>query len=151
MLGVGSGNVEDDPEEKSAAPQGPQKPKKPEDWRIVLFYAAQTISLIQNLPWKRVIDQVKALIKRSPKKSKAAIEKSETVASPESPVLSSEKKAISPAPAIDDDIEAWLNKISEKAANKSVASVPTTEKTAKKSAPAKKVVKKTAKPKAKRK
>jgi hypothetical protein len=151
MLGVGNGNVEEDPEEKSLTPQGPQKAKKPQDWRIVLYYFAQVITFIQNLPWKKVADQLKALVKRSPKKIKAPIEKSETTSSPEIPAVSTEKKATSPSSAIEDDIEAWLNKISEKAANKSVASVPTTEKTAKKASPSKKVVKKTAKPKAKRK
>ena len=151
MLGVGNGNVEEDPEEKSVSPQGPQKAKKPQDWRIVLYYLAQTMTFIQSLPWKKVADQLKALIKRSPKEIKAVTEMSGTTSSPSIPVVSNEKKAISPASAIDDDIEAWLNKISEKAANKTAPSMSATEKTVKKAAPVKKVVKKTAKPKAKRK
>lgn len=151
MLGIGSGNVESDSEENSASPQGPQKPMKPQGWRIVLYYLALGVTFIQNLPWKKIADRFKTLAKRSPKMRKAPVEKSGEASSLSTPVTSSSKKIISPASSMDDDIEAWLNKISEKAANKSVASVATTEKIAKKAASPKKVVKKTAKPRAKRK
>jgi hypothetical protein len=141
MLGVGNGNVQEDPEDKSDLPQGQKKPQKPQDWRIVLYYLAIGVSFIQNLPWKKVASKVKSLVKPQRKPKSKSIEKSDEVKAIETKSQPTAEKSVPPTVAIDDDIEAWLNKISEKASAKSAP---------KKAAPAKKVVKKTAKPKAKR-
>ena len=53
MLGVGSGNVEEDSSEQTPEQSATRKPQKPSDWRIVLYYIATAINFIQSLPWKK--------------------------------------------------------------------------------------------------
>jgi hypothetical protein len=153
MLGVGSGNVNEDKEEQGSSSQVPAKQKKPQDWRIVLYYLAVAIEFIKGLPWKKIALTLKSKIwfKRISKKSKIAtssvtmpVESSDSVQS----VKISESKT---STAADDDIEAWLNRISEKASQKSATTKSVAKSAPKKASVAKKPVKKTAKPKAKRK
>lgn len=157
MLGVGSGNVNEDKEEQGSAAQVPVKPKKPQDWRIVLYYLAVAIEFVKGLPWKKIASKVKSKIKFKLPAKKAKAISPESPAAPSSaagasnPVQSVKISESKTSVTVDEDIEAWLNKISEKASQKSASTKSVAQSAPKKAPATKKAVKKTAKPKAKRK
>jgi hypothetical protein len=153
MLGVGNGNVNEDQESATSSSQTPAKPKKPQDWRIVLYYLALVLEYVKKLPWKKI-----ALTLKSKAKFKLPAKKSKVAKSPElsqlensTPVQSVKISESKSQTTVDDDIEAWLNKISEKASQKSAPTKSVAKNAPKKATAPKKAVKKTAKPKAKRK
>ena len=152
MLGVGNGNVNED---QSAPAQGQfagsTKPVKPKDWRVILYYLAMVINGIKSIPLKKLIEKISpsALIKKFPSKPKVKREINKTDA-PSTQPSSAENKSTSTLTQVDDDIEAWLNKISEKASQKSATAKTPSKSPAKKSAPVKKTTKRAATSKAKR-
>jgi hypothetical protein len=152
MLGVGNGNVNED---QSAAAQGQfagsTKPVKPKDWRVVLYFLAMAINGIKSIPFKKLIEKISpaAIIKKFPSKPKIKKELNKTDA-PSTQPTSPEIKSTSALAQVDDDIEAWLNKISEKASQKSATAKTPSKSPVKKSAPVKKTTKRAATSKAKR-
>ncbi len=153
MLGVGNGNVNEDQETATSSSQTPAKPKKPQDWRIVLYYLAIAVEFVKGLPWKKIAATLKSKVKfklpaKKPKVAKSLELTQNELSAPVQSVKLSESK--SPT-TVDDDIEAWLNKISEKASQKSAPTNSVAKNAPKKASAPKKAVKKTAKPKAKRK
>lgn len=152
MLGVGNGNVNEDQGSANGQATTPTKSVKPKDWRIVLYYLAIAINTVKKLPLRNYVKKLSPapLLNKINTKSKAASEakKSDT---PSTQPIGSENKSTSTLTQVDEDIEAWLNRISEKATQKADSSSKTTKSAVKKSAPAKKTVKRTATSKAKRK
>lgn len=152
MLGVGNGNVNEDQGSANGQATTPTKSVKPKDWRIVLYYLAIAINTVKKLPLRNYLKKLSPapLLNKINTKSKAASEakKSDT---PSTQPIGSENKSTSTLTQVDEDIEAWLNRISEKATQKSANSSTAAKTTVKKSAPAKKTVKRTATSKAKRK
>lgn len=153
MLGVGNGNVNEDQETSAPSAQAPAKAKKPQDWRIVLYYLAVVIDFVKGLPWKKIASTLKSKAKFKLPAKKSKVAKSPELAQNEiSAPVQSVKISESKSPStVDDDIEAWLNKISEKASQKSAPTKSVVKDAPKKASTPKKAVKKTAKPKAKRK
>lgn len=152
MLGVGSGNVEEDSDSSHSAKQEDSKKlSKPQDWRVVLFYIAQAINFLQNFPWKKLLSSASGAVKRKPKKMRNQNSSAVAENSVRDSSIISQDHSDSKMAKMDDDIEAWLNKISEKASQQSSSSISTTKKSVKKVTPVKKTVKKTATPRAKRK
>ena len=150
MLGVGSGNVEEDSSEQTPEQSATRKPQKPSDWRIVLYYIATAINFIQSLPWKKWVSQLQVSIKRKPRTKKSPAAKLESPQERVEEVSTSPDKSTVLSTSVDDDIEAWLNKITEKASAKASPTSSSGKNVAKKAAPVKKTVKKQAKPKAKK-
>jgi len=148
MLGMGSGNVNEDSDSESSQQSGPARPpvsRKPAGFAGVIFTIQHFIKNFNRINWSAT---AKALISSlSSKKSKKS--PAPSVTSPEA--VASEPRiepSITVSPASDDaDIEAWLNKISEKAARTTAkSSKPAAKKSpAKKAAVTKKAAPKTAK------
>jgi hypothetical protein len=128
MLGVGSGNVNEE-KEPSEIPQTPAKSKKPEDWRVVLYYLVIAVDFFKSLPWKKLVQK-----RKKSTITPVAVDSPHPIVLPKTENVDKSEPAI----VIDEDIEAWLNKISAKTPPKKATAT-------------KKVVKKSAKPKAKRK
>lgn len=125
MLGVGSGNVNEEPDTGSS-PQ-PKKPAKPEGFAVVLFYLQIFASKITSLPWKGALTKVEHVFspKKSSKNKKVSVANT-PVANVETPVSSSVSSASDP------DIEEWLNRISERAAKSNARRSTPTKSTPKK-------------------
>ncbi len=152
MLGVGNGNVNED-QNASAQGQsaGTSKPVKPKDWRIVLFYFATAINSVKKFPWEKVATKFSlapVLKKIKPRVKVTREEKSEVSGSERS--MPTQPEPVRSASGVDDDIEAWLNKITEKASQKSATTKTSSKSPAKKSAPVKKTTKRAATSKVKR-
>ncbi len=152
MLGVGNGNVNEEQSSANGQTSTPAQPVKPKDWRIVLYYLAISFNFVKKLPLSSYAKKLSPapLLKKFTTKSKAASE-TKKLDSPSTQPIGSENKSTSTLTQVDEDIEAWLNKISEKATQKSTNAGSTAKTTVKKSAPVKKAVKRTATSKAKRK
>ncbi len=153
MLGVGNGNVNEDQETATSSSQTPPKPKKPQDWRIVFYYLAVAVEFVKSLPWKKMASTLKSKVKfKLPAKKSKVAQSSELAQNEITAPVQSVKISESKSPTtVDDDIEAWLNKISEKASQKSAPTNSVAKNAPKRASAPKKAVKKTAKPKAKRK
>lgn len=139
MLGVGNGNVNQESDGQSSS-STPKKASRPNDWRIILFYLNLLLKKIAAMPWEKLLRNLKP--RRSAKVSDTQVKSESTAAA---------QATSNDALPVDDDIEAWLNKISEKAAQQSTAAPHKVKKTTKVPAASKKTVKKSEKPKAKRK
>lgn len=154
MLGVGSGNVNEDQEKPSSSSQVPAKLKKPQDWRVVLYYLAIALEFVKGLPWKKFATALTSKLKfklPAKKKAKVGVTTAEPTVAISEPAQSVKIAQPKSSNEVDDDIEAWLNKISEKATQKSTSPTSAAKSAPKKASATKKAVKKTAKPKAKRK
>ena len=146
MLGMGSGNVNEDSEEESSQQAGPARPpvsRKPQGFAGVLFTIQHFVKNFSRINWSATFKALLAsLTSKKPKKNKV-----EAVAT--SPV---EVPTISPSVTVspvseDAEIEAWLNKITEKASRTTTKnSKPAAKKSpAKKAAVTKKAAPKSAK------
>jgi hypothetical protein len=153
MLGMGTGNVNEDSDQEAAQSGGQQRPsapRKPKGFAGVIFTIEHFIKNFNKINWSAT---AKALIASLTSKKSKATKRPENSAS--APVTSVTEPDIRPEVKIsqaseDADIEEWLNKISEKAARSTSA----TSKPSAKKAPAKKATvtkKATAKSSAKRK
>jgi hypothetical protein len=148
MLGMGSGNVNENNDGDGSQQSGPARPpvsRKPQGFAGVLFTIQHFFKNFNRINWSAT---AKALLssltsKKSKKKSAPSLANDEVALS--EPRI---EPAITVSPVSDDaDIEAWLNKITEKAARTtSKSSKPAAKKSpAKKAAVTKKAAPKTAK------
>lgn len=135
MLGMGSGNVNEESEGEQSQQPGPARPpvsRKPQGFAGVIFTVEMFIKNFSRINWSATL---KALIQSLTSK-KAKKVKSPSAPSSDSPSSYTTDRAsgepssaqvITPAITVspvseDAEIEAWLNKISEKAARTSSAS-----------------------------
>lgn len=133
MLGMGTGNVNEDTDSESSQQQGPAQPpvsRKPQGFAGFIFTAKDIIKNFNQINWPATFKAlVSSMGSKKPKKQAAQ------GGAPAQSIEPTVAPAISVSPVSDDaDIEAWLSKITEKAAR-------TTSKTAKpavKKSPAKK-------------
>lgn len=144
MLGMGSGNVNEDSDGDESQQPGPARPpvsRKPEGFAGVVYTIQMFIKNFSRINWSATF---KALIQSlTAKKSKKV--KSPTVSSEiQSSADQSSHQVVAPAITVspiseDAEIEAWLNKITEKASrtSKPAAKKPAAKKAAvtKKAAP----------------
>jgi hypothetical protein len=149
MLGMGSGNVNDDSDQESSqqgTPQRPAAPRKPAGFAGVLFTVQHFFKNFNKINWSATF---KALLESmtSKKKKKPARAPQAAQPQPVDQVREPEiRPAITVAPASEDaDIEEWLNKITEKASrsNSSAAKPAAKKSPAKKTAVTKKATAKT--------
>jgi hypothetical protein len=148
MLGMGSGNVNEDNDADGSQQSGPARPpvsRKPQGFAGVLFTIQHFIKNFNRINWSATAKALlSSLTSKKSKKSAApsVANESATLAEPRI------EPSITVSPVSDDaDIEAWLNKITEKAARTtSKSSKPAAKKSpAKKAAVTKKAAPKTAK------
>ena len=148
MLGVGSGNVDEDPSVPEASAANPVRKVKPQGWKIVLYYLSIVVDKISTINLKKQMGSVKALVskiklpKKSIAKSLTSSETTQAIASQPS------AKALS---TVDEDVEAWLNKISEKASKRSAIAAKPEKSPEKKGVTVKKASQKPSTSKSKRK
>lgn len=144
MLGMGNGNVNEDTDTESSPQSGPANPpvsRKPQGFAGFVFTVKDIVKNFNQINWPATF---KALI--ASMGSKKPKKQAPQVAAPSPAVESTVVPAITVSPVSDDaDIEAWLNKITEKAAR---TSSKTTKPAAKKSPAKKSAVTKKAAPKA---
>ena len=145
MLGMGTGNVNEDTDSESSQQQGPAQPpvsRKPQGFAGFIFTAKDIIKNFNQINWPATF---KALV--SSMGSKKSKKPSSQVSTPVQSVEPTVAPAITVSPVSDDaDIEAWLNKITEKASRTTSKSKPAAKKSpAKKAAVTKKAAPKTAK------
>ena len=148
MLGVGSGNVEEDPSAPEASVAKPVRKVKPEGWKIVLFYFSIVIEKVSAINLKKCLGPLKA-IPGKVKLPKKSIAKSSVTPEATSAIIS--QPSVKPISTVDEDVEAWLNKISEKASKRSAIAAKPEKSPAKKSATVKKSTQKPSASKSKRK
>lgn len=153
MLGMGTGNVNEDSDQEAAqqnSQQRPAAPRKPKGFAGVIFTIEHFIKNFNNINWSATFKAL--LASMTSKKAKAPKEPRPAAPAPVAPAAEHDiRPSITVSQASEDaDIEEWLNKISEKAAR----STSSASKPAAKKAPAKKTTvtkKATAKSTAKRK
>jgi hypothetical protein len=148
MLGVGSGNVDEDPSVPEASSATPPRKVKPQGWKIVLYYLAIAVDKVSAINWKRALIAPKSLASKIklPKKSG-----SESSAAPEATQSIAPESSSKPLSTVDADVEAWLNKISEKASKRSAIAAKPEKSPAKKTVTVKKAAQKSPSSKSKRK
>ena len=150
MLGMGSGNVNEDQEGDQSQQSGPARPpvsRKPKGFAGVIFSLQLFIKNFSRINWTATL---KALIQSlTSKKSKKV--KSPSISSDDHQISEATgNQAIAPAITVspvseDAEIEAWLNKITEKASRSTSGASKSSSKSARKSA-----TKSTSKPAAKK-
>ena len=139
MLGMGNGNVNDDSEENSAQP-GPAKPpvsKKPQGFAGIIFVVENFIRNFNRINWSATFKALlSSLASKKSKKGKVrqSAEHQQEIAAPFEPSIT---PAFTVSPVSDDaEIEAWLNKITEKASRTTAKSAkPAAKKSPSKKAP----------------
>ena len=146
MLGMGNGNVNEDSESEQSQQAGPARPpvsRKPQGFAGVVFTIQHFIKNFNRINWSATAKAlIQSLTSKKAKKVKSA--KESTAVATEQSIA----PAITVSPVSEDaEIEAWLNKITEKAARStSKSSKPAAKKTpAKKTAVTKKAAPKSAK------
>jgi hypothetical protein len=139
MLGMGNGNVNEDSESEQSQQPGPARPpvsRKPQGFAGVLFTIQHFIKNFNRINWSATAKAlIQSLTSKKAKKVKSAKESTSDAVSAEQSFTPSITPAITVSPVSEDaEIEAWLNKITEKAAR----STSKSSKPAAKKAPAKK-------------
>ena len=139
MLGMGNGNVNEDSESEQSQQAGPARPpvsRKPQGFAGVIFTIQHFIKNFNRINWSATAKAlIQSLTSKKAKKVKSAKESTSDAVSAEQSVAPSIAPAITVSPVSEDaEIEAWLNKITEKAAR----STSKSSKPAAKKAPAKK-------------
>ncbi len=139
MLGMGNGNVNEDSESEQSQQAGPARPpvsRKPQGFAGVLFTIQHFIKNFNRINWSATAKAlIQSLTSKKAKRVKSAKESTSDAVSAEQSVAPSIAPAITVSPVSEDaEIEAWLNKITEKAAR----STSKSSKPAAKKAPAKK-------------
>ncbi len=152
MLGMGNGNVNEDSESEQSQQAGPARPpvsRKPQGFAGVVFTIQHFIKNFNRTNWSATAKAlIQSLTSKKAKKVKSAKESTSDAVSAEQSVAPSIAPAITVSPVSEDaEIEAWLNKITEKAARSTSKSTkPAAKKTpAKKTAVTKKAAPKSAK------
>ncbi|CAN2213836.1 hypothetical protein MCEJIRE27_01055 [Candidatus Nanopelagicaceae bacterium] len=148
MLGMGSGNVNEDSDSDSSQQPGPARPpvsRKPEGFAGALFTLQHFFKNFNRINWSATAKAlISSLTSKKSKKNSAPSLSAEDIVAREPQI----EPSITVSPVSDDaDIEAWLNKISEKAARTTAkSSKPAAKKSpAKKAAVTKKAAPKSAK------
>jgi hypothetical protein len=150
MLGMGSGNVNEDSEDEQSQQPGPARPpvsRKPQGFAGVVFTVQHFIKNFNRINWsatfKALLASLTSKKAKQPKQPKQVSEAATEYVAPEPSIT----PAITAAPVSEDaEIEAWLNKITEKASRTTSKSTPAAKKpAAKKAAVTKKAAPKTAK------
>lgn len=139
MLGMGNGNVNEDSESEQSQQAGPARPpvsRKPQGFAGVIFTIQHFIKNFNRINWSATAKAlIQSLTSKKAKKVKSAKESTSDAVSAEQSFTPSIAPAITVSPVSEDaEIEAWLNKITEKAAR----STSKSSKPAAKKAPAKK-------------
>jgi hypothetical protein len=116
MLGMGSGNVNEDTDGDQSQQPGPARPpvsRKPEGFAGVVFTVQHFIKNFSRINWSETFKALlQALTSKKSKKVKAPAVSPSEQAQVEQPI----SPAITVSPVSEDaEIEAWLNKITEKA------------------------------------
>lgn len=148
MLGMGSGNVNEDSESQSNSPREGEKraPVKPKGFAGFLFTIQHFVKNFSRINWSATFKALIGSVSAKKRKKPAALEG----ANPETPVQSmSVTTEIKPAVTIsraseDADIEEWLNKITQKATRDTAAKKPAVKSAGSSSGKAKASVKKAA-------
>jgi hypothetical protein len=152
MLGVGSGNVDDVPSAPDASASNPGRRVKPQGWKIVLYYLSIVLDKVSSINIKKPLGSIKALAGKVklPKKSlsKSSTNSLSTTEPTQSIAPQSPMKSLS---TVDEDVEAWLNKISEKASKRSALEAKSPRPAVNKSVTVKKATQKQPTSKSKRK
>ena len=124
MLGVGSGNVNDDSQSQNPAEAGAaksqQKPRKPDGWKVILYYLDQVVKSLAQLPWQKIFSKISLKPVRKMLPKKVAFNREDPAATSGGSSLKQVEN--SPAKAnseLDKDIEEWLNQITSKAKKQS--------------------------------
>ena len=149
MLGMGSGNVNEDTDGDQSQQPGPARPpvsRKPQGFAGVVFTIQMFIKNFSRINWSATF---KALIQSLSSKKAKRVKSPATAAGDQSNTVASATETIAPAITVspvseDAEIEAWLNKITEKASRSSGSSPSTKSKSASKPAAKKSAVKKAA-------
>jgi hypothetical protein len=120
MLGMGSGNVNEDSDGDQSQQSGPANPpvsRKPAGFAGVIFSIQHFIKNFSRINWSATLKAlIQSLTSKKSKKSKAPRESS----SEQPEQVQSITPAITVSPVSEDaEIEAWLNKISQKASRSS--------------------------------
>lgn len=148
MLGVGSGNVDDVPSAPDASAANPGRRVKPQGWKIVLYYLSIVLDKVSSINIKKPLGSIKALAGKI-KLPKKSISKSSSTSESIKPITpESSTKQLS---TVDEDVEAWLNKISEKASKRSALEAKSPRPAVNKSVTVKKATQKPPTSKSKRK
>lgn len=137
MLGMGNGNVNEDSEQsQEAGPARPPVSRKPQGVAGVVFTIQHFIKNFNRINWSATAKAlIQSLTSKKAKKVKSAKEATSGAVSAEQSITPSISPGITVSPVSEDaEIEAWLNKITEKAAR----STSKSSKPAAKKAPAKK-------------
>ena len=148
MLGVGSGNVDDAASVPETSSSTAPRKVKPQGWKIVLYYISIVVDKVSTIDLNKPLARIKALVGKV-KLPKKSISKSSST--------SESIKPITPEPStkqlstVDEDVEAWLNKISEKASKRLAIEGNPSRPAVKKSATVKKATQKPSTSKSKRK
>jgi len=119
MLGMGTGNVNDDSDQDGGAQNSPQNPpvsRKPKGFAGFIFSVEHFFKNFNKINWAATMKALLASL--TSKKAKAPKAPRNSASSTVTPVTEQDiRPAITVSPASEDaDIEEWLNKISEKAA-----------------------------------
>ena len=148
MLGVGSGNVDEDSSVPEASSSTPPRKVKPQGWKIVLYYLSIVAEKVTAIDVKKPLGSIKSLAGKVklPKKSI-----SEPSSSSEKAASSIPASPVKPLSTVDEDVEAWLNKISEKTSKRLAIEEKTPRPAVKKSVTPKKTTQKSPSSKSKRK
>jgi len=148
MLGVGSGNVDDAASVPEASPSAAPRRVKPQGWKIVLYYLSIVVDKVSAINFKKPLGSIKALAGKVklPKKSISKSSSSSESIKPITPEPSTKQLS-----TVDEDVEAWLNKISEKASKRSALEAKSPRPAVKKSVTVKKATQKPPTSKSKRK
>ncbi len=118
MLGMGTGNVNDDSDQDNAqqgSQQRPPAPRKPEGFAGVVFSIKYFFKNFSKINWSATVKAIVASLTSKKAKAPKATNQSASpqVTSVTEPNI---RPAITVAPVSEDaDIEEWLNKITEKA------------------------------------
>lgn len=148
MLGVGTGSGQEESADQIPTAEQTRRPVKPTDWKIVLYYLAMAVQKVGSIQWKPMIKKATDAVSKikAPKKRKVSTASTPAISAP-APTPS----GLSSSSTVDEDVEAWLNKISENAAKRAIAAPKASKSVVKKPAPAKKRVEKPTQSKSKRK
>lgn len=141
MLGMGSGNVNEDTDGDQSQQPGPARPpvsRKPQGFAGVVFTIQMFIKNFSRINWSATFKAlIQSLTSRKAKKVKSPSPSSSDQMNTAPSVSETIAPAITVSPVSEDaEIEAWLNKITEKAtrAPKSATKKPAVKKTAAKKA-----------------
>jgi hypothetical protein len=149
MLGMGSGNVNEDTDGDQSQQPGPAHPpvsRKPQGFAGVIFTIQLFIKNFSRINWSATF---KALLQSLTSKKSKKVKSPSTTSSDQVNTVAATTEAIVPAITVskvseDAEIEAWLNKITEKASRSSGATASTKSNSASKPAAKKSAAKKAA-------